>query len=159
MRRPLGYLAAALLGGATVTLLGAGPQQPKPAAPKPGLLEATRLVLRSPDGSARMILSGGTDDGGPSIQMLGPDVEARMTLGLGGKAGDPAIELKGFDGSRIVLGVEQEAGHVVLGMKDGAGKERLRAYISPKDGPRFEVVSPDGRVLYRAPNRGEGRDG
>lgn len=109
MRQTLGFVAAAILGGLTVSMFGAGPKQ-KPTEPKPGLVEATRLVLRSPDGSARMILSGGADDGGPSIRMLGPDAEDRMTIALVGRAGDPAIELRGFDGSRIILGVEYEAG-------------------------------------------------
>lgn len=157
MRQALGFVAAAILGGLTVTMFGAGPQQ-KPD-PKPGLIDATRLVLRSPDGSARMILSGGANDGGPSIQMLGPDVEARMTLGLTGRAGDPAIELRGFDGSKIILGVEQEAGRMVLGMKDEDGRERLRAYVSPKEGPRIDILSDKGQVIYRAPNRAEGREG
>ncbi len=82
-----------------------------------------------------------------------------MTIALVGRAGDPAIELRGFDGQRIVLGVEQERGRIVLGMKDENGRERLRAYVTPADGPRIDILSEQGQVIYRAPNRREGRDG
>jgi hypothetical protein len=137
LTRPLSWIGAACVGAAVVTALGGADS--KPADP-------SELVIRSPNGRARITLSA-KDDGSASIQFQSRDGATPVSLEMSGEGQGTVSVTNGQRG--VLITVNPRASAVEL--RDGEERTRVRIREEEQFGKSLvELKDQHGEVSFRA---------
>lgn len=136
LKRASGLIAAGFVG-AWIALAFHHVPAPAAVSEPARIIQADKVILKGPDGSARMILSGGNEHGAASILFLGPDVKPALSVMLT-REGTGAIRLRNGRGG-VTIAAETD-GQSIIAIEDREGRERIRVRVAPDGKPEVEKI-------------------